>query len=226
MTSPVLGPASGERRGPSHPDGLRRVNVGSGPKNFLPDWWNVDVRPFAGIDQVMDATVAWPWNDRLEYVYGEHFLEHLTVSQALRFLVEAGNALECGGRIRLSTPALEWVLKTHFSLLTRDPAEQRAQTWAINRAFHGWGHQFLYSRETLLHFIAQTGFESPLIFEYGRSYTPALENLERHSGWTITGGFPSVWIIEAVRGETPIAFPEKLLGEAEEAYLVYTRSGH
>ena len=50
-----------ERRGPSHPEGMRGVNVGSGPKNLLPVWWNVDLRPFEGINQAMDATEPWPW---------------------------------------------------------------------------------------------------------------------------------------------------------------------
>jgi hypothetical protein len=114
---------AGARRGPSHPDGLRRVNVGSGPALLPPDWWNVDVRPFPGIDEVMDAAAPWPWQDRLDYVYGEHFLEHLTVPQALRFLVEAGKSLRQGGRIRLSTPSLEWVLATHFHLGQQDGRE-------------------------------------------------------------------------------------------------------
>jgi predicted SAM-dependent methyltransferase len=215
-----------ERRGPSHPEGMRRVNVGSGPKNLLPDWWNVDLRPFDGIDQAMDATEPWPWHDRLEYVYGEHFLEHLTVSQALRFMVQTGNALEPGGRIRLSTPSLEWVLSTHFNLSTLDPAARRSQTWEINRAFHGWGHQFLYSKEMLLHFVTGAGFESPAIFDYGSSGTPALKNLERHGGWNVTAGYPSVWIVEAVRGETPIALNQELQAEAESNYLAHVRSGH
>jgi predicted SAM-dependent methyltransferase len=215
-----------ERRGPSHPEGMRRVNVGSGPKNLLPDWWNVDLRPFDGIDQTMDATEPWPWHDRLEYVYGEHFLEHLTVPQALHFLVQAGSALEPGGRIRLSTPSLEWVLNTHFNLATLDPAIRRSHTWDINRAFHGWGHQFLYSKEMLLHFVAGTGFQSPVICDYGESETRALENLERHGGWNVTAGYPSVWIIEAVRGEKPIALTQELQAEAENNYIAYVRSGH
>jgi predicted SAM-dependent methyltransferase len=215
-----------ERRGPGHPEGIRKVNVGSGPNNLLADWWNVDLRPFEGIDQVMDAGETWPWNDRLEFVYGEHFLEHLSVPQALRFLVHAGNALAPGGRIRLSTPSLEWVLTTHFDLAPQDPARRRLQTWGINRAFHGWGHQFLYSREMLLHFIVGAGFESPMIFDYGRSNTPALINLERHGGWDVAGHYPSVWIVEAMRGEKPIALSGELETEAESSYVTYVRSGH
>jgi predicted SAM-dependent methyltransferase len=216
----------GERRGPSQPDGIRRVNVGCGPEHLLSDWWNIDIRPFAGIDQTVDVAEPWPWRDRLEYVYGEHFLEHLTVSQALNFLVHAGNALELGGRIRLTTPSLEWVLTTHFNLAARDPATRLSQTWTINRAFHGWGHQFLYSKEMLLHFITEAGFESPMIWDYGESATLALKNLERHPGWNVSDGYPSVWIAEAVRGAKPIALADDLVRDAEKNYVAYLRSGH
>ena len=135
----------------------------------------------------------------------------------------AGNALEPRGRIRLSTPSLEWVLKTHFNLATL--GTRRSQTWEINRAFHGWGHQFLYSREMLLHFVTGTGFESPVICDYGQSDTPALENLERHGGWNVTEGYPSVWIVETERGEKAIALTDDLHAEAEKNYVAYVRAG-
>ena len=218
--------SAGERRGPGQPDGIRRVNVGCGPEHLLSDWWNVDIRSFAGVDQTVDVTEQWPWRDRLEYVYGEHFLEHLTVSQALNFFVHAGNALEPGGRIRLTTPSLEWVLTTHFNLAARDPATRMSQTWAINRAFHGWGHQFLYSKEMLLSFITGTGFESPMIWDYGESATLELKNLERHAGWNVSDGYPSVWIAEAMRGAKPIALTDDLVRDAEKNYVTYVRSGH
>lgn len=214
------------RRGPGQPDGMRRVNVGCGPEHLLSDWWNVDIRPFAGIDQTVDVTKPWPWRDRLEFIYGEHFLEHLTVPQALDFLVHAGNTLERGGRIRLTTPSLEWVLTTHFNLAAHDPTTRLSQTWEINRAFHGWGHQFLYSREMLLQFITGTGFESPEIWDYGKSATLALKNLERHRGWKVSDGYPSVWIVEAVRGAKPIALADNLMRDAEKNYIPYLQSGH
>jgi predicted SAM-dependent methyltransferase len=49
------------------PGGTSRVHVGSGPKSLLPDWWNVDIRDFPGVDEVVDATAPWPWTN-LEYV--------------------------------------------------------------------------------------------------------------------------------------------------------------
>src|SRR5687767_11395566 len=143
---------------PSHVRGIKRVQVGCGPTYLMPAWWNVDIQSYPGIDQVMDVSRPWPWKDALEYVYGEHFLEHLTISQAVNFLVEAGKALQIDGRIRLSTPSLEWVIKTHFSFSSGE--ECIGQTWAINRAFKGWGHQFLYSKEMLIRLLSGVGFRN------------------------------------------------------------------
>lgn len=223
MSSPVKGL---EKRSPGDLLGIKRVQVGCGPKNILPDWWNVDIRSFNGIDEVMDVTQPWPWKSILSYVYAEHFLEHLTVPQAIAFLVEAGNALQIGGKIRLSTPSLEWVLKTHF--LFDDATQQRKldQTWAINRAFRGWGHQFLYSREMLRWVLDSTGFQDIAFFEYGLSNDQDLMRLERHGGWQVECGYPSVWIVEATRSDQPITSSEDLATEAEAKFLKYVGSGH
>ena len=45
-----------KRLGPDDPNGIKKVHVGCGPKNIFPDWWNVDIRSFQGIDTVMDVT--------------------------------------------------------------------------------------------------------------------------------------------------------------------------
>lgn len=73
------------RKGPNDFNGLKKLQVGCGPQNLMSDWWNVDIRAFPGIDQVMDVTKPWPF-DGVEYVYGEHFLEHLRLEGAIAFL--------------------------------------------------------------------------------------------------------------------------------------------
>jgi predicted SAM-dependent methyltransferase len=73
--------------------GIKRVHVGCGPHAILPDWWNVDVRKFRGIDDVIDAAEPWPYTD-LDFVFAEHFIEHLTLDRGLTLLIiHAGNSL-------------------------------------------------------------------------------------------------------------------------------------
>ncbi|NJO39612.1 MAG: hypothetical protein HC769_15240 [Cyanobacteria bacterium CRU_2_1] len=211
---------------PDHPNGIKKLQVGCGPKNILLDWWNVDIRPFPGIDQAMDVTQ--PWNfENLEYVYGEHFLEHLTLDGAIAFLRQAWNSLKIGGVIRLSTPSLEWVLLTHFDLSESNPKKRVSSTFAINRAFNGWGHQFLYSQEFLTELLENLGYQNILFCEYGQSDHVELASLERHGKYRIVGGYPSVWIVEASRSQT--VSEESIshyLNAIENSYLKYARAGH
>lgn len=205
---------------------VKRVQVGCGPHNLLEHWWNVDIRSFPGIDQVMDVAEPWPWRNQLEYVYGEHFLEHLSLEQAIRFLGYAGKALKVGGKIRLSTPSLEWVLKTHFDFSQTGTTQRVADTFKTNRAFHGWGHQFLYSREMLAQLLQALGFEQIEWCEFGQSKDPNLNDLERHGSVTYAAGFSSVWVVEATKGTANLDQDKEFLSEIDSSYLRYVRSGH
>jgi hypothetical protein len=93
----------------AYPQTVRKVHVGCGPHALLDGWCNADVRRFEGVDHVMDATEPWPFSG-LTHVFGEHFIEHLEIDKAIDFLVHAGRSLAPGGRIRLSTPNLAWVM--------------------------------------------------------------------------------------------------------------------
>jgi predicted SAM-dependent methyltransferase len=215
-----------ERKSPSHADGIKQVQVGCGPHNVLEDWWNVDIRAFKGIDEVMDVTKPWAWEGVLDYVYGEHFIEHLELGEAISFLQNAFKSLKPGGKIRLSTPAVEWVLATHFDLESKDEEVRVHQTFATNRAFHGWGHQFLYSRPLLKKLVASIGFEDVKFFPYGESNDPRLANMERHGGFRVSKGFPSVWTVEATRPESNASADEKFLARCQNDYSRYVASGH
>lgn len=217
---------SPQRHPPEHEYGIKRVQVGCGPHNVMPEWWNVDIREFKGIDSVMDVTKSWPWDGILDYVYGEHFLEHLELAGSISFLRSALLALRPGGKIRLSTPALEWVLATHFDLESKEDDKKIRQTFVINRAFHGWGHRFLYSRAFLKKIVTSVGFCSAEFFEYGQSGTPDLANLERHGGYCISGGLPSVWNIEATRPVGELVPDDVFLARCADEYVRYIASGH
>lgn len=205
---------------------VSRVQLGCGPKNALEGWWNVDVRDFPGVDQVLDATGPWPFND-LQYVYAEHFLEHLPLEGAFEMLNQAWMSTRPGGTIRLSTPALEWVLASHFDA-QEDRVERRIDyTLMTNRAFHGWGHKFLYTRELLQSLLEHMGWENVRFCGYGQSEDPNLAGLERHGNLKRFKDLPSVWIVEADRAAE--RSKEKLTefrAFLDDAYVKYVRDGH
>jgi predicted SAM-dependent methyltransferase len=214
--------AHAERQGPDHADGIRRVQVGCGPKNLFPDWWNVDIRSFKGVDAVMDVTQAWPYQG-LDYVYGEHFIEHLPLAGAVKFLVACGQSLRPGGVLRLTTPNLEWVVRTHYP--TADDGDKVTGTYAVNRAFHGWGHQFLYSQPFLKHVLKSLGYAPVTFYKYGQSPDPALRNLERHGGYKTEAGVHNLLVVEAVNSGA-VQPSEALEAQLQSRFMRYVDGGH
>jgi predicted SAM-dependent methyltransferase len=191
--------ADPSRLGP-HQGGIQKINVGSGPDHIRRDWWNVDLLDFKTIDEAMDATKPWPWQE-ISHVFAEHFIEHLSLADAIKFLTEAGKSLRQQGRIRLSTPSVEYVVQG-FRL---DVSEEKMaeQTLGLNRSFHGWSHQFLYSKAMLRLLLEDVGYSDVKFFGYGESDTEELRGLERHkNGRGFRNGIPGVWIVEGEkRGE-------------------------
>ena len=87
----------------------------------------------------------------------------------------------------------------------------------LNRAFHGWGHQFLYNRATLAAAVRSAGFASTVFRTYGESERPELTGLERHETWEDTPELPHVLIIEASGSARGAGLDEKELREFREA---------
>lgn len=213
------------RLGPKEKNGIKRIHVGCGPKNIFPDWWNVDIRSFKGVDTMMDVTKEWPFQD-IQFVYGEHFLEHLPLDGAVNFLISSGNSLKQGGIIRLTTPNIEWVVRNQYPTNNSSYEAKIEGTFTINRAFHGWGHQFLYSQEFLQNLLEELGYENIKFFEYGISNTPDLSYLERHGKFRKKDNIANLIIVEATRGSKEISLPNSLQNELNKNFLVYYKGGH
>lgn len=210
---------------PAYPQGVRKVHVGCGPHALLDGWCNADVRPFAGVDHVMDATEPWPFSG-LTHVFGEHFIEHLEIDRAIDFLVHAGRSLAPGGRIRLSTPNLAWVMAAHPTHGDADVDQRIENTLALNRGFYGWGHRFLWTAEMLTGVMASLGYAGVELHDYGHSRDPELAGLERHGNYSVLDGLPSVIIAEGVRGSSPIAHNPSIQAWIDHEFLRHVRSGH
>jgi predicted SAM-dependent methyltransferase len=172
----------------------RKLQLGCGP-NAMAGWINVDNVPYQGVDAVLDVTSGLPFSD-LQYVFAEHFIEHLPYQKALALLRECRRVLAAEGVLRLSTPNLDWVWKTHYGL---DEPESEAvkHCFELNRAFHGWGHHFLYNERALRATLLAAGFRDVVRCEYGASAHPELRRLERHELSKSLGDLSSILIVEA-----------------------------
>lgn len=183
----------GRPRGGSRP----RLHIGSGAQH-LPGWLNVDIRPLPGVDVVADVTRGLEFHD-VEAVYAEHFLEHLAPDKALDFLCEVHRALAPDGRLRLSTPNLDWVWRSHYRMdVTTE--RKRDMAFMINRAFHGWEHKFLWNREILELTLSTVGYREITWHRYGESDSPVFQGIERHETYEEEAGYPHVIIAEAGKG--------------------------
>jgi len=187
-----------------------RLHVGCG-RSPIPGWTNLDIQALPGVDVVVDAARSLPFRDA-EAVFAEHFLEHLRLDEALAFLERAHRALAAGGWLRLSTPNLDWVLASHYPDWAQ--GEQRAlNAVALNRAFHGWGHQFTWNAEALELALRASGFVELRRCAYGESELPLFRGIERHETYPDLPGVAHVLIYEARKG----APQPELLSRVREA---------
>ena len=63
-----------------------KIHVGCGNAP-LPGWVNIDIESLPGVDLVLDVRQGLPF-DTAEYVFAEHFIEHLDFQSGLGFLQE------------------------------------------------------------------------------------------------------------------------------------------
>ena len=171
-----------------------KLQLGSGPL-ILPGWVNVDNQPYPGVDRVLDVTKGLPFRNA-DYIFAEHFIEHIPYPDAINLLRECRRVLRDGGVLRLSTPNLDWVWVTHYNLSLSEPDQVRG-CFELNRAFRGWGHQFLYNERTLRSTLLDVGFAEVTRVAYGESAHEALRGLERHEKSLDYGELSHILIIEA-----------------------------
>ncbi len=130
-----------------------------------------------------DSSQPYPCVDStFEWSFSEHFLEHLTVEEAVGWLVEIRRVLRPGGLLRLSTPNLETYMRGYLDPEGRFFAEHRKRlaqvkalggeaptrrAWMVNQIFFKWEHCWLYDFEEIRHVAVQAGFPADQVVEYG-----------------------------------------------------------
>ncbi len=197
-----------------------RLHIGSGNVR-LKGWINMDIQPLPGVDVIADVTRGLDFADAsVEAVFSEHFLEHLALDDALRFLAEVHRVLAEGAWLRISTPNLDWVWHTHYRL-EGTAGEKRAAAFAINRAFRGWRHQFVWNPEMLEEALAACGFEEIHWCRRGESQRPLFRALERHETYEDAEDLPHVLIAEARKGPARLERLRELRDTVQVEWLAH-----
>jgi predicted SAM-dependent methyltransferase len=191
-----------------------QLHLGSGPQ-AIEGWINIDNLPYPGVDLIWDLARGIPFREA-RYIFAEHFIEHLSYAQAEQLVRNCRAALRDDGILRLSTPNLDWVMRTSY--VSGDPLHD---CFNINRAFHGWGHQFLYNLPALENLLQHAGFETIRSFAWGESDTPALRDIERHERYPDSPALPHMVIVEASgRRTSPPPAPHPMIDEYRRDIVV------
>jgi len=201
------------RRSAGAPGMPVRIHIGAGQRH-LDGWINVDNQSLPGVDKVLDVREGLPFSN-VAAIFAEHFLEHLALDEGLAFLRACRRVLQPEGILRLSTPNLTWVIASHYRLDESLPADQGLfDCLRTNRAFHAWGHQFLYNRSALTLALRAAGFAAVEFLAYGESSHPELRGLEGHEKSDDYPGLPHVLVAEASGiADAPAPLPADWLAE-------------
>jgi predicted SAM-dependent methyltransferase len=180
--------------------GPLKLQVGSG-RNGLPGWLNTDVNATSGV-AFLDARKPLPFPSRtFDYVFSEHMIEHLDLKHGRALMGEMFRVLKPGGKLRLATPDLEFLIKLYGDDKTKTEAQRyfirracekflpdtplQTDTMVINNAVRSWGHQFIYDFKTLRVVLEGWGFSDVVRRCVGESEDVHLRGLEHHQ--VITG---------------------------------------
>jgi predicted SAM-dependent methyltransferase len=178
----------------AHP--VRKLHIGCG-SSLLSSWLNSDYLPRSDQVMALDATRKFPFpGGTFDRVYSEHMIEHVSFQSGLSMLIESQRVLKSGGRIRIVTPNLEFLIDLYKE--DRSPLQTAYIKWAtdafvrgapyvapvfvINNFVRDWGHLFIYDEKALRSSLERAGFVGVITCQLNESqdeYFRSLEHEER-----------------------------------------------
>jgi len=169
----------------------KKLHIGCGG-NILGDWLNSDFFPQSDRILHLDVTKTFPFsNDTFDCIFNEHLIEHIPYSDGLSMLSECRRVLRKAGKIRISTPNLQFLI----DLYRDDKSELQKEyikwatdrfinapyyddTFVINNFVRNWGHLFIYDEKTLRASLEKVGFTQIVRCNLNESKDESLLNLE------------------------------------------------
>lgn len=169
------------------------LNIGCGT-DYKEGWINIDNNSDSNIEKLdlnWDLRNPLPFEDStVDFVFNEHFIEHLTVEESQKSIKDFMRVLKPGGVMRIATPDLEdifelyndkkWksrpVIKNHNLEFIRTRAE------LVNMSFSWWGHKWIYDWEELHRRLEEAGFHNSIRCKLKVSKYSELCNVETREG--------------------------------------------
>jgi len=160
---------------------MKNLHIGCG-KNYIKNWINIDINP--PCDLKLDITKTnLPFKpSTISFIFTEHFIEHITLLQGIKFLTQCNILLKPSGILRLSTPDLEFLIHQYIS---KKINQWKNVDWTpktpcqmVNEGLHNWGHKFVYDYNELTNVLLNCGFSSYKTVMWHESNYIELQNLE------------------------------------------------
>ena len=173
--------------------GAVKLNVGCGT-DYKKGWINIDNNSDNNIKKLdlnWDMRKPLPFPDNsVDFVFNEHFFEHLTPDEGRASMQDLMRVLKPGGVMRIAMPDLESVVDHYLHVpLDQDQVvkdfkldfiKTRAE-W-MNISFRWWGHQWLYDWEELTRRLDEAGYTKVKRQKLRESKHPELRGLEIRDG--------------------------------------------
>lgn len=173
-------------KGNKHPV---KLNIGCGT-DYKKGWINIDNNSDNNIDKLdlnWDLRNPLPFEENsVDFVFNEHFFEHLTIDEAQITIKDLMRVLKPGGVMRIAMPDLERVVNNYLHTpLNKDPVIKKFKMdyiktkaeW-MNISFRWWGHKWLYDWEELERRLREAGYPNANRATLNKSLHPDLRNLE------------------------------------------------
>jgi len=142
-----------------------KLDVGGG-RNPAPGFKVLDIEDRPGVDYVCPAWKTPLKDNSVSEINARHFLEHLTLEEAKKTMVEWLRILEPGAFATVTVPDILY----HARQLTMPGRSQFVPQSNFEHAmagFYGWqkqgetmGHRYGYTRTTLLELMTHHGFNT------------------------------------------------------------------
>jgi SAM-dependent methyltransferase len=189
-----------------------RLHVGCGNRPIA-GWCNIDVAHLNEHVQYADALNPMPFEPgTFRYVFSEHFIEHLTFADGVRFFREAARVLSPGGVLRTATPDFDFLCglreldtdaKRRYARYVHDsfaPEQPVSGAACANLAFRGWGHRYIWSPSVMEEVLKPLGFGDFRRLKPGQSDHAELIGIEQH-GKSVPPDINEMetFVLEAVR---------------------------